>query len=340
MKNAAIYVQTNDAERNEVLVFERGGDGSLAAAGRLETGGRGTGKPHLASQSSVALSGDGASLIVVNAGSDDVSLFAVADDGPVLAGRVPSGGTAPTSVAIHESLVYVLNNGSSSITGFRIAGDRLVPLDGSTRLLSSSEADGAQVAFSPDGRTLVVTERGTNAISSFAVEPSGYAGEAETIPSAGATPYGFDFAGSAVVVTEAFGGAVGQAAASSYTVAEPGRLAPVSGSVADTRSEVCWAVVTGDGRYAFVTNFGDGTISSYGVGADGSLELLDPVAASTRLGEKGIRDEALTPDGRFLYAIDADAQRVFGWTVGDDGSLSPAAEIDGVPATVAGLAAS
>src|SRR3954447_14272884 len=158
MKNAAIYVQTNDAERNEVLVFERGGDGSLAAAGRLETGGRGTGKPHLASQSSVALSGDGASLLVVNAGSDDVSLFAVADDGPVLAGRVPSGGTAPTSVAIHESLVYVLNNGSSSITGFRIAGDRLVPLDGSTRLLSSSEADGAQVAFSPDGRTLVVTE--------------------------------------------------------------------------------------------------------------------------------------------------------------------------------------
>ena len=78
-KNAAVYVQTNDAEGNEVLVFGRGPDGSLAAAGRYETGGRGTGKPHLASQSSVALSGDGSWLLVTNAGSDDVSLFAVGD---------------------------------------------------------------------------------------------------------------------------------------------------------------------------------------------------------------------------------------------------------------------
>jgi 6-phosphogluconolactonase (cycloisomerase 2 family) len=339
-KNAAVYVQTNDAAANEVLVFERGGDGGLSAGGSYETGGRGTGRPHLPSQNSVVLSEDGAWLLVANAGSDDVSLFAVGDGGLMFAGRIASGGTGPTSVAIHESLVYVLNNGSSSISGFRIAAGAPVPLSESTRLLSSPDADGAQIAFSPDGGTLVVTERGTNSISSFAVDASGYASEAATIPSAGATPYGFDFAGTAVVVTEAFGGALGQAAASSYTVAEPGRLAPVSGSVADTRSEVCWAVITRDGRYAYVTNFGDGTISSYGVGADGSLELLEPVAASTRLGEKGIRDEALTSDGRFLYAIDADAQRVFGWTVGADGRLSPAAEVEGVPATVAGLAAS
>jgi 6-phosphogluconolactonase (cycloisomerase 2 family) len=287
------------------------------------------------------LSGDGAWLLVANAGSGDISLFAVEDEGLRLADRVASGGTVPTSIAAHDGLVYVLNNGSSSISGFRVAGDQLAPLSDSTRPLSSPDADGAQIAFSPDGGTLVVTERGTNSISSFAVDSSGYAGEATTIPSAGATPYGFDFAGStALVVTEAFGGAVGAAAASSYSLAAPGRLAPVSGSVADTRSEVCWAAVTRDGRYAYVTNFGDGTISSYGVATDGSLELLEPVAASTRLGEKGIRDEALTPDGRFLYAIDADAQRVFGWTVGADGRLSPVGEVDGVPATVAGLAAS
>jgi len=236
--------------------------------------------------------------------------------------------------------VYVLNNGSAAVSGFRIEDAGLVAIADSARALSSPDADGAQVAFSPDGKTLVVTERGTNSISSFAVDGDGRLAGPSTIPSAGATPYGFGFAGDALVVTEAFGGAVGAAAASSYTVAEPGRLAPVSGSVADTRSEVCWAVVTRDGRYAFVTNFGDGTISSYTLGAGGALELLEPVAASTRLGEKGIRDEALTPDGRFLYAIDADAQRLFGWTIGPDGALSPAAEIAGMPETVAGLAAS
>jgi 6-phosphogluconolactonase (cycloisomerase 2 family) len=285
------------------------------------------------------LSADGAWLLVANAGSDDVTVFAVEGDSLRLADRVASGGTAPTSIAVHGSLVYVLNNGSASVSGFRIADGRLEPLSEPSPL-SSPDADGAQVAFSPDGGTLVVTERGTNSISSFAVGRDGSLGELSTIASSGATPYGFDFAGDALVVTEAFGGAVGAAAASSYTLGEGGHLTPVSGSIADTRSEVCWAVVTRDGRYAFVTNFGDGTISSYRLGNGASLELVEPVAASTRLGQKGIRDEALTPDGQFLYAIDADAQRVFGWTVGADGALSQVAEIAGVPDTVAGLAAS
>ena len=143
-----------------------------------------------------------------------------------------------------------------------------------------------------------------------------------------------------MIVTEAFGGAVGAAAASSYSLTDPGTLAPVSGSVGDTRSEVCWAAVTNDGRFAYVTNFGDGTISSYEIAGDGSLRLRDAVAGSTRLGEKGIRDEAITRDGRYLYAIDADAQQVFGWTVGGDGELVSIGAFEGVPETVAGLAAS
>ena len=143
-----------------------------------------------------------------------------------------------------------------------------------------------------------------------------------------------------MIVTEAFGGAVGEAAASSYSLGESGELEPVSGSVGDTRSEVCWAAVTNDGRFAFVTNFGDGTISSYEIAGDGSLELRRAVAGSTRIGEKGIRDEAITRDGRYLYAIDADAGKVFGWTVGGDGELGSIGEFEGVPETVAGLAAS
>ena len=336
----ALYVQSNDAVKNEVFAFERRADGTLAQGGRFATGGRGTGKPHLASQSSVVLSDDGRWLLVTNAGSDEISLFQVENGGLRLADRVAAGGKAPTSVAVQGSLVYLLNNGSPNISGFRLDGDGLEPLVGSTQLLSSADADPAQISFSPDGKTLVVTERGTNSIASYVVDERGYADGPMTIPSSGATPYGFDFtATGALIVTEAFGGEVGAAAASSYALAAPAQLAPVSGSVADTRSEVCWAAVTGDGRFAYVTNFGDGTISSFGIGEDGSLELLEPIAASTRLGEKGIRDEALTPDGRFLYAIDADAQRVFGWTVGADGRLSPVGEFEGVPATVAGLAA-
>ncbi len=336
-----VYVQTNDAERNEAIAFDRSNDGRLEPLGRFGTGGRGTGVPHLASQSSVALSDDGEWLLMTNAGSDELSLFAVEADGLRLAGQVSSGGSNPTSLATRGGLVYVLNNGGSpNISGFRLENGGLTPLDDSARPLSADDADPAQISFSPDGRTLVVTERGTNSISAFAVDDRGYAEGPATIESSGATPYGFDFANGSVVVTEAFGGEIGKAAASSYALSEPGRLAPVSASVADTRSEVCWAAATRDGRFVYVTNFGDGTISSYAVREGGSLELLEPVAASTRLGTAGVRDEALTRDGRFLYAIDADAQRVFGWTVGDDGKLIPVGEFEGVPETVAGLAAS
>lgn len=336
----AVYVQTNDQTHNAVLAFERLADGRLAAAGRYDTGGRGTGEPHLPSQSSLALTDDGASLLVVNAGSDELSLFEVRDDGLRLADCVPSGGRAPTSVAVHGPLVYVLNSATADIAGYEIRDGRLVALEGSARPLSGTDADPAQIAFSADGATLAVTERGTDSISTYAVDERGFASGPTTIGASGQTPYGFGFtAGGAMIVTEAFGGTPGAAAASSYALTEPGRLSPVSGSVGDTRSEVCWAVVTNDGRFAFVTNFGDGTISSYAIAADGGIELHDPVAAATRLGEKGIRDEAITRDGRYLYAIDTDAQRVFGWRISDTGELDSIGAFEGVPDTVAGLVA-
>ena len=74
--------------------------------------------------------------------------------------------------------------------------------------------------------------------------------------------------------------------------------------------------------------------------AGGSLTLHDPVAGSTGQGRKGLRDEAISGDGRYLYTIDADAQKLFGWAVFQDGHLTPAGESAGVPGTVAGLAAS
>jgi len=337
---AAVYVQTNAADGNEVLAFERGADGRLAPSGRVATGGRGTGEAHLASQGSIVVSQDGRWLLVVNAGSDDVSLFAVEEGGLVLNDRVAAGGATPTSVAIHGNVVYVLNNGTPNLTGFTIDGGRLVELEGSARRLSADGADPAQVAFSPDGRTLVVTERGTDSISSYAIDARGYASGPTTIDSSGKTPYGFGFtADGTMIATEAFGGEVGAAAASSYSLTDPGKLTPVSGSIGDTRSEVCWAAVTNDGRFAYVTNFGDGTISSYAILADDSIELRDAVAGSTGAGQKGIRDEAITRDGRYLYAIDADAQKVFGWTVQSDGELVLIGAFEGVPETVAGLAA-
>src|ERR1700749_2984125 len=337
----AVYVQTNDATENEVIAFSRAEDGALAPLGRYSTGGRGTGSPHLASAGSVVLSGDSRWLLVVNAGSDELSLFAVHPEGLRLADRAGSGGDKPTSVAVSGTLGYVVNHGTPSISGFRLADGKLTALPDSTRPLSSADADPAQVLFTADGRALIATERGTNTISSYLIDERGYAQDPTTIKSSGQTPYGFGLtADGLLIVSEAFGGATGAAAASSYAVSGTGELTMVSGSVGDTRSEVCWVALSKDDRFAYVTNFGDGTVSSYEITADRSLRLRVPVAASAGQGEKGISDEAISGYGRYIYAIHADAQKLCGWAVGQDGHLTPVGEFGGVPDTVAGLAAS
>lgn len=229
--------------------------------------------------------------------------------------------------------------GEPSLAGFRLGGGMAEPLAGSRRELAA-DADPAQVGFSPDGATLVVTQRGTNSIATYPVAGTGQLGEPRVQPSSGPTPYGFAFTkGGGLVVTEAFGAQVGKAAASSYRIGDAG-AAPISRSVGNGRSEICWAVVTGDGRYAFTTNFGDGAVSRYAIGEDGSIALDEAAAGLAVDGQTGLRDEALSGDGRFLYAIDADSRRVRGWAVGEGGSLSPIGSHEGLPATVAGLAAS
>lgn len=140
------------------------------------------------------------------------------------------------------------------------------------------------------------------------------------------------------MVTEAFGAQKGAAAASSYRV-QGGTITPVTASAGNGRSEICWAVVTGDGRWAFTTNFADGAVSRYSIAGDGTLRLDDAAAALTVDGRPGLRDEGLTADGRYLYALDADAGAVFGWSVSDHGLLTPVGSWGGLPVTVAGLAA-
>src|SRR5215213_1589016 len=64
--SGAVYVQTNAAP-NEVIAFRRAEDGSLDRIGSVATGGEGEDSPHLQSQGSVTLTGDGQYLLVTNA---------------------------------------------------------------------------------------------------------------------------------------------------------------------------------------------------------------------------------------------------------------------------------
>ena len=337
MNSEFVFVQTNEADRNRVVAFERGSDGSLMTRAAIATGGAGDGVPHLTSQGSVVLTSDGGHLLVTNAGSNDVSVLSTAST-PEFLSRAPSGGSAPKSIAERNGLVFVLNAGDGALAGFNLSDGKLVPVADSRREIGMG-ADPAQVGFTPDGAALVVTDRGTNAILVFSVGADGRLGDAHATMSAGPTPYGFAFAaGDTLVVAEAFGAAKGKAAASSYRIDGNGATA-VSESVGNGRSEICWAVASADGGHVFTTNFADGAVSRYSVSPDGALSLVDAVAGTAVEGQPGLRDEDLSGDGKFLYALDADGGRIFGWRV-DEGVLQPVGSWNGLPATTAGLAAS
>jgi 6-phosphogluconolactonase (cycloisomerase 2 family) len=152
---AGVYTQTNDPGGNQIIAYRCAADGTLTQLGAYDTGGLGTGKPHLASQGSVMLSDDGRWLFAVNAGSDDLSVFAVARDGLALVDRIDVGGVRPTSVSARQDLLFVLSTGdqetAASLHGFQISDNgRITPLEGSRRQLSRPDADPAQIGLSPD----------------------------------------------------------------------------------------------------------------------------------------------------------------------------------------------
>jgi 6-phosphogluconolactonase (cycloisomerase 2 family) len=269
-----------------------------------------------------------------------LSVFWVAADGSIeLRELVPAGAT-PRSVAERDGLLVVLNTGEPGLAAFRLDAEGIEAVEGGDQQLAASDADPAQVAFSPDGSMVVITERGTDSIVTYKVISNGTFGASSTIASEGPTPYGFAFtSGGTLIVTEAFGAQKGAAAASSYSI-EDGSLVARTSSVGNGRSEICWAVVTPDDRFAFATNFADGAVSRFAIASDGSLSLDDATAGISEEGMPGLRDEDLSSDGRFLYAIDADGGRVYGWSVDADGKLELIGSWGGLPETVAGLAAS
>ncbi len=337
----AVYTMSNDATANSVLVYRRACNGSLTLQGTFPTGGRGSGAG-LGNQGGVVLSGDHRFLLAVDAGSNDVTVFAVKERGLTPFAQAPSGGNKPVSVTIDDDLVYVLNAGSDNISGFRLGKGKLQPMAGSTRPLSATGTGPAEIKFSPDGRSLVVTEKATNKITIYSVGPNGTPGQTPTIvDSAGQTPFGFDFARwRTLIVSEAAGGAPNASTVSSYQLSRTGALSLVDGSVPTNQTAACWIAVTLDGRYAYSTNTHSGSISGFSVAPGGGLNPLSQDGRTGVLANNGAPiDLAITEDDRYLYALDSQNHAISGFAIGAGGSLTLLGSMPGLPMSANGLAA-
>jgi 6-phosphogluconolactonase (cycloisomerase 2 family) len=335
----SVYIISNSAIGNQVIAYSRAPDGTLTWRANYATNGLGITGLTGSNQGGLVLSENGRWLIVVNAGSNDISVFSVNHKGLTLTDKTNSQGTMPISVTVHGDLVYVLNTGGAesigNIAGFNLNDGKLSPISGSVQPLSGMTAP-AEISFNPEGKVLVVTEKSTSKIDTFLVNDAGVASAPNVQASSGGTPFGFDFAPSGtLIVSEAAGGPLGTSAVSSYSISDTGSLTTTSASVPDTQLAACWLVVTGNGRFAYTANAHSTTISSYTITGNGSISLLNSKAAT--VGGTDL-DMALARNSRFLYVFDNGDHAIVAYQVNVDGSLTWLQTTSGIPAGADGLA--
>ncbi len=320
----AVFAQTDNTAGNAVVSYRRAATGTLTEEASYPTGGLGgvlTGSvvDHLASQGSLALDRAAGLLFAVNAGSNTLSVFGVNGAHLALRQVIGSGGTFPVSIAVHGDLVYVLNaEGGGNIHGYRIVFGRLAPLPGSTRPLGLDPSavpqflnTPGQVAFTRDGRQLVVTTKANGSdIDVFGVDFAGDLSASPVVNSEpGAAPFAIAYDASGhLVIAEA-----GTNAVATFVLKSSGSVTPVS--VAGTgQAATCW--VSRDGGTLFASNAGSGNVSAVS-DTGGSLSLHGQTAT-----DGGTVDSVVSPDGRFLYVQAGAAGNVDEFAVGPSGALT------------------
>jgi 6-phosphogluconolactonase len=329
----AVYIIDNSASGNNVWVYPRSSNGQLGSGTAFSTGGTGTGSA-LASQGAVVLTQNGQWLLVVDAGSNQITVFSVQGTSLVQASITSSQGSDPISLAVSGNLVYVLDaGGSGNIAGFTLGhSGALTFISGSVQPLSGMPTPSPeQIGFNPQGNVLIVAEKGTNIIDTYTVGPSGVASAPWSQMSAGSGPYGFAFTYQGkLIVSEAASNSV-----SSYAVSNNGQLITISGAMPTFGNAPCWLVVNGNSQYAVAANAHGGTISIFSMSSESTLTLTSSVAAHTAI---PALDMAFSHGSQFLYIHNGAA--ITGFQVLPDGSILSINSVSGLASSASGLAAS
>jgi 6-phosphogluconolactonase (cycloisomerase 2 family) len=325
----AVYTETNHQVANKVIKFDRYADGRIKRRQTIRTGGKGArqpqpgcdppgGCPILDTSGEVLVTPSGRLVFAVNAGSNTITAFRETPRGMKRVDRVDSGGTFPESLTVYRHKLYVLNENSASIAGFRFSSSgKMKPIAGSIQSLSAgSETLPRQIGFDRTGRMLAVTLLNANTIDTFVLKADGTPDP--TVPRSSFTsstplPFGFAFDPKNRLVVSEVKSLTEFGTTSTYGVdPSSGELTPI-----DTQSSQggapCWVEITKDGRYVFVSNAaataapGGPTVTRFGLDKDGTLEFLGLEPPDQ--GEFARTDEALSRDSRYLYVL---APSVFG----------------------------
>ncbi len=326
----AVFVQTDNVKGNQVVVYDRAADGTLAQAGAYNTGGlggalEGSVVDHLASQGGLTYDSGNGLLYAVNAGSDTISVFAVIGDRLALRQVLSSGGSFPVGVAVSGDTVYVLNGlEGGSLQGFTVSAGHLVPIAESTRALGLDPTATPQfthtpgtVVFSPDGSQLIVTTKANgNDVDVFAVAPGGTLSPTPVVnPLPGKVPFAISFDKQEHLVLAESAGFL-----ASFQLPASGVIAQLD-AVESGQLATCW-VVEARGRF-YTSNPGSASLSAFRSSAHGQLLTL---LGNTQT-DGGTVDATAAQNGHFLYVQTGAAGIIDEFAVEDSGALNKVGSI-------------
>jgi DNA-binding beta-propeller fold protein YncE len=279
-----VYVNNNSATHNSVAGFDRHANGSLTpiTGSPFPTGGAGTGAP-IGSAGAIQFSADGRFVLAVDPASNDISVLRVKSDGSLrLVDTESSRGTTPVSLTVHGFLVYVANAGAG---GSNYTGFWFF----SGHLFPIWGSTVALPDTAAPGQIL-------------------FSGDGRTL------------------IATRVGPSTGPSSIDSFRVGFFGRLTPAPDSPipAQRIGPFGSAFRPTNPRQLFVSNAHDGaglgSVSAYHVARDASLTAIDgsPFADN----QTAPCWVAITPDGKYLFAINTASSSVSRYRIAPGGSLT------------------
>ncbi|HKG90496.1 MAG TPA: beta-propeller fold lactonase family protein [Gemmatimonadaceae bacterium] len=339
------------ANMNSVLAYRRAADGSLTplSGSPFLTGGAGVGNPMqiLGPQDvdqNMVVDRGRRLLFVVNGGSNTIAVMRINSDGslaPVAGSPFSSGGIDPSSVGIAGDRLYVVNKamdpaqnggtGTPNYTGFTIGDDgRLTPIPSST-VTSVPGASPSQAHIAP-GNSLVF---GADFLAPTAPTPAGSLrafrigtdGALTAVPGTpmeipGPTPMSRMALGLWAHPTQRvlYVGFTLQDKLGVYDYATDGTLT-FRTTAANSGKAICWILVNPSGSTIYTTNTLTNSLSRYDAASPQApverqhLVLREPGPTFTFMGMQVPTSqdfqEALSPDGKFLYVVSQHANPDF-----------------------------
>lgn len=344
-----LYTVTNRQSANAVVGMKILRDGGLEflPGSPYLTGGRGSRSSQ--SQNGVWIHGD--LLFAVDFGSDSFAIFRKNADGTLTQLNdepIPSQGTSPCSLSVSGDVLYVVNQHIRSSAGkaepslavFALRGARVRHLPGSSFKLRRGESP-TQAIANPQGTVLAIpsVRARRSLLHCYSIRPrasrGGILAEFENSPfEITDTGYGFGSVWKADGKTFFMTNAIGAGSVVLLTIDADSRQITEKARFT-TPGNACWAALSRDGKRLYVANLLSLIVFDVSGNRLEQLQSLDVKDIPNPV----LRDLILTPDGRFLYAIEQRRRRILTYAVGKDGRVTLQGELAlRIPGYTLGLA--